>query len=69
MGKASTWGVGVDFTLFNKLNGSLDYYNRKTTGIIMDVTVPKEFALDAYKDNVGSMRNSGIEINLSYNTK
>ena len=66
--KASTWGVGVDFTLFNKLNGSLDYYNRKT-GIIMDVTVPKEFALDAYKDNVGSMRNSGIEINLSYNTK
>lgn len=67
--KAFTWGVGVDFTLFNKLNGSLDYYNRKTTGIIMDVTVPKEFALDAYKDNVGSMRNSGIEINLSYNTK
>ena len=67
--KASTWGVGVDFTLFNKLNGSLDYYNRKTTGIIMDVTVPKEFALDAYKVNVGSMRNSGIEINLSYNTK
>lgn len=67
--KASTWGVGIDFTLFNKLNGSLDYYNRKTTGIIMDVTVPKEFALDAYKDNVGSMRNSGIEINLSYNTK
>ena len=67
--KASTWGVGVDFTLFNKLNGSLDYYNRKTTGIIMDVTVPKEFALDDYKDNVGSMRNSGIEINLSYNTK
>lgn len=67
--KASTWGIGVDFTLFNKLNGSIDYYNRKTTGIIMDVTVPKEFALDAYKDNVGSMRNSGIEINLGYNTK
>lgn len=67
--KASTWGIGVDFTLFNKLNGSVDYYNRKTTDIIMDVTVPEEFALDAYKDNVGSMRNSGVEINLSYNTQ
>lgn len=67
--KASTWGIGVDFTLFNKLNGSIDYYNRKTTGIIMDVTVPKEFALDAYKDNVGAMRNSGVEISLAYNTK
>lgn len=67
--KASTWGIGVDFTLFNRLNGSIDYYNRKTTGIIMDVTVPEEFALDAYKDNVGSMRNSGVEINLSYTTR
>jgi len=67
--KASTWGIGVDFTLFNKLNGSIDYYNRKTTDIIMDVTVPEEFALDAYKDNVVSMRNSGVEINLSYNTQ
>ena len=35
----------------------------------MDVTVPEEFALDAYKDNVGSMRNSGVEINLSYTTR
>lgn len=67
--KASTWGIGVDFTLFDQLNGSIDYYNRKTTGIIMDVIVPKEFALDAYKDNVGSMRNSGVEVNLNYNTK
>lgn len=66
--KASTWGIGIDFTLFNKLTGSIDYYNRKTTGIIMDVTVPREFALDAYKDNVGSMRNSGVEVNLAYNT-
>ena len=66
--KASTWGIGIDFTLFNKLTGSIDYYNRKTTGIIMDVTVPNEFALDAYKDNVGSMRNSGVEVNLAYNT-
>lgn len=67
--KASTWGVGLDFTLFDKLTGSIDYYNRKTTGIIMDVTVPNEFALDAYKDNVGAMRNSGIELSLAYNTQ
>lgn len=67
--KATTWGIGVDFTLFNKLTGSVDYYNRKTSDIIMDVAVPKEFALGAYKDNVGSMKNSGIEIQLTYNDK
>lgn len=65
--KSSTWGIGLDFGLFNnKVNAAIDYYNRKTTGIIMDVDVPKEFALDPYKDNVGAMRNSGIEVSLSY---
>lgn len=67
--KATTWGVGVDFTLFNKFTGSVDYYNRKTTDIIMNVAVPKEFALGAYKDNVGAMKNSGVEIQLAYNDK
>lgn len=44
--KAKTWGVGIDFGLFNnKVTGSVDYYNRKTEGIMMDVAVPNEFAL------------------------
>lgn len=65
--KASTWGIGADLGfLNNKLNATIDYYNRKTTGIIMDVSVPTEFALDPYKDNVGSMRNSGIELTIDY---
>lgn len=68
--KASTWGIGVDFGFFNnKLSGTIDLYNRKTTGIIMDVDVPNEFALQAYKDNVGSMRNRGLEVNVAYNDK
>lgn len=68
--KATTWGVGVDFGLFNnKLTGSIDYYDRKTTGIMMDVAVPLEFALDPYKDNVGKMVNRGVELNISYNDR
>ncbi|MDL2214630.1 TonB-dependent receptor [Dysgonomonas sp. OttesenSCG-928-M03] len=67
--KTETWGIGLDFTLFNQLNASIDYYNRKTTDIIMDVTVPNEFALDPYVDNAGSLRNRGIEVSLNYNTK
>lgn len=68
--KATTWGIGLDLGfLSNKINATIDYYNRKTTGILMDVTVPNEFALDAYKDNVGSMRNSGVELNVGYNDR
>lgn len=67
--KSTTWGVGVDFTVFNKINGSIDYYNRKTTDILMEVPVPNEFGLGAYTDNVGAMRNSGLEIQLGYNDR
>lgn len=68
--KSTTWGVGLDFGLFNnKLNGSIDYYYRKTTDMLMAVSVPKEFALNSYMDNVGSMSNKGMEITLSYNDK
>ena len=67
--KSRTWGLGFDATLNNKINVTFDYYDRKTTGIIMDVPVPQEFGLGAYKDNVGEMSNRGVEVILSYNNK
>lgn len=65
--KSRTWGVGVDFEVFGHLSGSLDYYDRETTGIIMKVPAPAEFQLGDYYDNVGAMRNRGVELSLSYN--
>lgn len=67
--KATTWGFGVDFELFKHFTGSVDFYNRKTTGIIMKVPAPKEFALGDYYDNVGALRNTGVEISLGYNNR
>lgn len=68
--KATTWGIGLDFSLLNqKVYGSIDYYRRTTTDILMNVSVPNEFALGAYKDNVGSVRNNGVEINIGYNDR
>ena len=64
--KATTWGVGLDLNLLGCIDFTIDYYNRKTTGIIMSVPVPGSFGLSAYKDNVGAMRNSGIEMSLGF---
>lgn len=67
--KSTNYGVGLDFALWgNKLTGSVDVYNRKTTGILMDVDAPNEFQLGGYKDNVGSMENKGVELFLAYRT-
>lgn len=65
--KSTSAGVGIDFGIFHELTGSIDLYTRKTTGIIMDVEVPIEYGLGSYKDNVGSMRNTGIEVQLDWN--
>lgn len=64
--KSTTWGVGLDVSLLSCIDFIFDFYNRKTTGIIMDVPVPGSFGLSAYKDNVGAMRNRGIEIAIGY---
>lgn len=67
--KSRTWGVGFDATFIDRINVSFDYYDRKTTGIIMDVPVPSEFGLGAYKDNVGAMVNRGMELSVGYNDR
>lgn len=68
--KATTWGVGVDLGFLNgKINATVDYYNRLTDGILISVDAPYEFALGSYLDNVGKMRNQGIEVGINYNDK
>ncbi|WP_400261431.1 SusC/RagA family TonB-linked outer membrane protein [Sphingobacterium sp. SG20118] len=67
--RSENTGIGLDFRLFSQLDFTVDFYQRKTKGIIMDVPVPGSFGLGAYKDNVGSMRNSGIEFSSTYRKK
>lgn len=67
--KSTTWGIGIDAMIGNSISLTFDYYDRKTTDIIMEVPVPTEFALGAYKDNVGAMRNRGVEVQLGYNNQ
>ncbi|WP_245832413.1 SusC/RagA family TonB-linked outer membrane protein [Massilibacteroides vaginae] len=66
--KATNWGVGFDANFLDEFTLSAEYYNRKTTGIIMNVPVPKTFGTtSAYQDNVGALRNSGIEFSVTWN--
>ncbi len=60
--------VGLDFGFMNnRLTGSIDYYNGLTTDLLFDYLVPRPpYPFETIKANVGSMRNQGIEIALSY---
>lgn len=60
--------VGVDFALFDsRLYGSLDIYERNTRDMLFDYSVPSPpFPTGNILANVGHMKNSGIEAQLSY---
>jgi TonB-linked SusC/RagA family outer membrane protein len=58
--------IGIDFALFNdRLNGSIDLYNRQTNDLLYwyDVPVPPNL-YGSTLANVGSMQNRGIEVML-----
>lgn len=64
--KTTSIGFGIDATMFNKLNLTIDLYKKQTEGIIMQVPAPSEFALENFYDNVGELDNQGIEVSLDY---
>ena len=64
--KATTWGIGLDMTLWNKLNVTLDYYDKTTDGILMKVNTPIAYALSDYYDNIAKVNNRGLEISADF---
>ena len=59
--------VGVDFELFNNyLNGTVEFFSRKTTDLLYNKNVPLSSGNPTgyIPVNVGSMRNTGIELSL-----
>ncbi|MEZ4792767.1 MAG: TonB-dependent receptor [Gelidibacter sp.] len=56
---------GLDFQLFNsRLKGSVDAYNRKTTGALVTTPIPLELGSDTYYSNFIDVTNKGVEISL-----
>ncbi len=64
--KNGTWNIGLDFTLFEKLDGNIDIYNRKTTDMLLDKNVPQTTGFSTNFLNIGSLQNRGVEIQLNY---
>ena len=59
--------VGLDFTMFNKLNVTFDYYKKVTKDILLQLNVPLIIGMVAPQQNAGKVQNKGWELGLSYN--
>lgn len=58
--------VGLDFGFFrNRINGSLDVYQRTSKDLIMERQLPSTTGWTSVWDNIGKVRNTGIELSIN----
>jgi TonB-dependent starch-binding outer membrane protein SusC len=63
----ATYDAGIDYGFFKqRLYGSLDFYYKKTSDLLLDVTQPSLSNLSNHViTNVGSVENRGVELNIN----
>lgn len=58
--------IGIDFGLWeDRIYGSLEYFDAKTTDLLLNVPKPNSTGFGSRTENVGSIKNSGIEAMLT----
>ncbi|MBP1639743.1 MAG: outer membrane protein SusC, starch binding [Bacteroidetes bacterium] len=58
--------IGIDFGLFKgRIQGNLDWYYKKTSDLLLSVDVPSPSYISTQIANVGSVRNTGVELTLN----
>jgi len=68
--ETSQFNVGFDAKLFNDLNLTVEYYNKKTIGILQPVDLPGYVgATGSPLGNVADMENKGFDVELGYRKK
>lgn len=63
----TTTNIGFEgLFLNNKVNATVEYFNRQTDGILQFVNLPPSVGTNSPAFNVGSLRNRGLELDLGY---
>lgn len=63
--KAIVTNIGIDFSLFKRIRGSFEWFERKSQDLLYNYTAPQPpFLYSSIMVNVGTIRNRGIEFTL-----
>ncbi|CAN5370771.1 TonB-dependent receptor [soil metagenome] len=58
--------AGIDYALFGgRIHGTVDYYVKKTTDLLLRIPVPSPTAVSTQLANVGSVENKGVEFDIT----
>ncbi|MEW4923001.1 TonB-dependent receptor [Algibacter sp. 2305UL17-15] len=63
-----SWDLALEFGLFNNvIDGTVEYFNKSTNGLLFNVPIPLSEGLNEAPANIGDMANSGFEVSLNAN--
>jgi TonB-linked SusC/RagA family outer membrane protein len=58
--------IGIEFGFFSdRITGEIDYYNKNTSDLLLNVPVPATSGFTTQLTNIGKMQNQGVEIVLN----
>lgn len=64
--KNKTTNVGMEFTILNRrIQGSFEWFNRVSDNLLFDVPLPPSTGYGYVYQNVGTMKNTGIEVQVN----
>ena len=63
--KNGNLNVGVEGRLFDRVSFSVEWYQRKTSDMLMSFPMATSLGFDGYNKNIGSMRNRGWDISIA----
>ena len=66
--QTAQWNLGIDFSVFNRLRGTLELYHKKTSDLLWTYPVPQPpYLVGTMLANVGDLVNKGVELTLGAN--
>lgn len=57
--------IGLDFRLFDRISATIEYYNRKSSDLLLDLHISRTTGYNTMLTNIGKMENKGIEVEVS----
>lgn len=63
---SASYDVALEFGLFQRLNGTVEYFKRESANLLFDVPLPLSSGSESIPQNIGTMYNKGIEVTLDY---
>ncbi len=62
--KNANFNIGFDVRLFNRLDLSVEYYNKQTTDLLLEFPMAMSTGFTGYNANIGQVENKGVEFTL-----